>query len=290
MVVPTSESLKSAYGLGPAASKVYYRDRGLSIGGYGELLFNAQVADKMSQNIFDALRGVLYVGYKFNDWIVFNSEFEFEHAGTSGGGSASIEFMNVDFLLDDAANLRVGLVLIPVGFINELHEPTTFFGATRPLPEQLLIPTTWRENGAGLFGEVGEWFSYRMYAVNGLDATGFSNNGIRGGRQKGSRALADHWAFVLRTDFTPCDGLLFGASVYTGKSGQKIVIPDPDPMLAGFNVPDTRTTLWEVHSQYKAYGVSVRTLWVQVHLDDAAAARAAADSDDLARERRRLLR
>ena len=126
VAVPEDKELKSVYGMGPAASKVYLRDRGLSLGGYGEANFSAIVSDKEGRdNIADALRAVIYLGYKFNDWIVLNSEYEFEHGTTGSGGSASVEFMTLDFLLHDAVNVKVGLLLTPMGFINEIHEPTS---------------------------------------------------------------------------------------------------------------------------------------------------------------------
>ncbi len=85
--VPEEVRLESFSGLGPAASKVYKRDQGLSIGGYGEVRlrsFHNQDSDDQN-DIFDALRAVLYVGYKFNDQWLVNSELEFEHAGTRRG-------------------------------------------------------------------------------------------------------------------------------------------------------------------------------------------------------------
>lgn len=258
--VPEDKPLASRYGFGPAASKVYNRDKGLSIGGYGEVRLRSKIEDDAG-DVFDALRGVLYVGYKFSDRIVFNSEYEFEHAGTGGGGSASIEFMTLDFFMTEAVNVRGGLVLLPMGFINEMHEPTTFFGASRPEVERQIIPTTWRENGGGIFGDIGR-FSYRVYGVNGFDATGFSSSGLRGGRQKGSEAQSSHWAFVARADYEVLDGLLLGASVYGGNSGQNQVI-------SGVPIPDAFTTIYEVHGEYKYAGVSLRGLYTQAFVNQA---------------------
>ncbi len=273
--VPEETGLQSYSGLGPAASKVYQRDRGLSIGGYGEVRFRGQVADRDgSQDIFDALRMVLYTGYKFNDWIVLNTELEFEHAGTGEGGSVSTEFLTLDFLLCDCFNLRAGLLLMPMGFVNEIHEPVFFFGNERPEVERRLIPSTWRENGVGFYGSLLDGrVQYRMYGVNGFDATGFSDNGFRGGRQKGSEALADHFAFVGRVDVEPLAGVQLGGSLYHGKSGQhQTVDPDPvpDPPIPGAPVPDATTTIWEIHGQLKRAGVHVRGLYAQTFLEDSA--------------------
>src|SRR5689334_14275732 len=114
---------RSYAGMGPAASKVYFAPKGLSIGGYGEFVYDHPV-DHGAQSASDTLRAVVYAGYRFNDWIVFNSEIEFEHAG----GEVSVEFAYLDFHLRDWAQLRVGNLLVPIGFVNELHEPAFFNG------------------------------------------------------------------------------------------------------------------------------------------------------------------
>lgn len=266
--VPEEGGLTSYSGLGPAASKVFQRDRGLSIGGYGEVVFAAQVGDEDgSQNEIDALRGVLYLGYKFNDWIVFNSEIEFEHAGEEVG----VEFLTLDFLFCDCLNARAGLLLAPIGFTNEIHEPVFFFGTNRPEVERVLIPSTWRENGLGIYGTIAERIDYRIYAMNGLRASGFSDAGIRGGRQKGSEALADHFAVVARVDAEIVPGVDVGGSIYYGNSGQNDSITrDVATVPTTFQVPDAPTTLWEVHGQIRHAGAQLRGLFTQTILGDSA--------------------
>ncbi|MFK7896076.1 MAG: hypothetical protein AB8G23_09590 [Myxococcota bacterium] len=266
--VPEELALVSVNGLGPAASKVYKKDKGLSIGGYGEVRLR-RFEDKEDDNqndIFDALRAVLYVGYKYNDKWVINSELEFEHGGTSGGGSVSTEFLTLDYLWRDEVNLRAGLVLVPMGFVNEIHEPNFFFGAERPEIERQILPSTWRENGVGVFGQLGDRVSYRAYVINGLDASGFSASGLRGGRQKGSRALSNDFAFVGRADVDVAPGLQIGGSVYTGQTGQE---QDSDATGAVLDLPDSQTTIYELHTQYKGYGVSFRALWTEAFIDEA---------------------
>jgi hypothetical protein len=280
------------FGLGPGASKVYRRDRGLSIGGYGDVRFRHFTKNEDgSQDIFDALRFVVYTGYKFNDWLVVNAELEFEHGSTSKSGSASVEFMTVDFLLSDAFNIRAGLVLLPMGFLNEVHEPPFYYGASRPDVERQIIPTTWRENGAGIFGRfdlgsAGD-LDYRVYAVNGFDATGFSSTGLRGGRQKGSEALSDDWAFVGRLDYDMSalvPGLTFGGSVYAGSAGQNQVItrcvefcgndlapgdPIVVPRNQPFDIPDSFVTIYELHAEYYRHGFKLRGLFAQAFVNNA---------------------
>jgi hypothetical protein len=265
VAVPEEPELKSSYGLGPAASKVYDVTRGLSLGGYAEGFYTAFVKDKQTQNSADALRVVLYAGYKFTDWLVFNSEVEIEHASTGESGSVSLEFATLDFLLADWANPRIGLLLLPMGFLNEIHEPPFYFGNQRPETEKRIIPSTWRENGLGLFGSFfGDQFDYKIYGVNGFDASGFDETGLRGGRQKGSKALADDFAFVGRLDWKPLPGLLIGGSGYVGNSGQ-----NQTDDLTDLDLPDAFTTIVEAHAQYRWRGLHLRGLAARSTVDDA---------------------
>ena len=104
-----AEADRSDYGLGPAASKVYRAERGISIGGYGELVYQhvqgsgepaAKARGKAGEedeevqpgDHVDVRRAVVYFGYKWSDHILFNSELEYEHAG----GEVSVEFAYLD--------------------------------------------------------------------------------------------------------------------------------------------------------------------------------------------------
>ena len=253
-------TLQGVKGLGPAASTVYRKERGVSLGGYGEALYT-NYAELRQDDLpsgqtdqFDFLRAVVYVGYKFSDSILFNSEIEFEHASTDEGGSVSVEFAYLEFQKRPEIGLRAGMLLLPLGFINELHEPPIFHGARRPEVEQAIIPTTWRENGAGFFGAAGP-FEYRAYAVVGLLSEGFSAAGIRGGRQKGSKSLAEDFALTGRLDYVGLPGLLLGASFYTGDSGQGAEV-DGQPISG-------RVNLFDLHGQYEYRGLHLRGLWVR---------------------------
>jgi len=255
-------------GLGPAASKVYQKDQGVSIGGYGEALleFFDDSRDDGSESgavdRFDFLRAVVYFGYKFSDRWIFNSEIEFEHASTSEGGSASVEFAYLDYLYRDGFNLRTGLVLIPMGWLNELHEPTVYLGAVRPRTENRIIPTTWRENGIGAYGAFGD-FDYRTYVVNGLDASGFSAKGLRGGRQKGAKAKAEDFAWVGRLDYSGLPGLTAGLAGYIGNSGQDLEDSEGDSIPVG-------TSIIDLHVEYRYRGLELRGLWARAEVDDVA--------------------
>ena len=260
---------ESVHGLGPAASKVYQVEKGVSIGGYGEMLYESfdsrrddgEESGKTDQ--LDFLRAVLYFGYKFNDRILFNSEIEFEHADTGENGSVSVEFAYLDFMFREPINVRAGLLLTPVGFLNELHEPPIFLGARRPDVERVILPTTWRENGAGVFGDLGP-VAYRVYIQNGLDAAGFSaGGGLRGGRQKGSKARAEDFALTARFDWTIVPGLQVGVSGQVGDSGQ-------GAMAASGEVIDGRVLLYDLHAEWRWRGLQVRGLLTEIEIGDAA--------------------
>ena len=266
VAVPDEPELKSAYGLGPAASKIYGVSRGLSIGGYGEAFYKNFVGDARDQSdTADFLRLVMYLGYKFTDNIIFNAEIEYEHTEELG-----VEFAALDFLLADWANARAGLLLIPMGFLNEVHEPPYFFGVNRPEVERRIIPSTWRENGVGIFGTtLGESLSYRAYVVNGFDATGFSDEGLRGGRQNGGRALAEDLALVARADYTPWPELTLGGSLYSGQAGQDQKVNPTASPNAELGVPSTLTTIAEAHVQYRSQGFQARALYTSAWVNDA---------------------
>ena len=125
-----------------------------TFGGYGEI--HANFGEGKAPDQIDIHRLVAYVGYEFNDWIRFHSETEIEHAFVSSesGGEISIEQAYLDFLLSDRLNVRFGRFLTPIGIINRKHEPPTFNGVDRPAVDQLIIPTTWRELGAGVYAAV----------------------------------------------------------------------------------------------------------------------------------------
>lgn len=261
---PAAQTTQPQYGLGAAASKVYRAEPGVSFGGYGEFLYDKP---QHGSALADVLRAVLYTGYKFDAHTLLNSELEVEHASTefkgdesrnAEGGSVSIEFAYLDYLLQPAANVRAGLVLMPMGIINEQHEPTAYFGTHRPEVEDRILPTTWSELGAGVFGDSGS-VSYRAYLVTGLDSGRFSaEDGIHEGKQSGASAAAQDLAVTGRIDWHPVEGTTIGASAYSGDSGQG----------AGYR---GRVTLADLHADSKFRGISVRGVFAHGQIGDAGA-------------------
>ena len=252
-----------AIGLAPSAAASYGRGRGVSLAGYGEMLYERFAAENEAGAPagrgaqLDFLRAILYAGYRFDDRFLFNSEIEIEHAD-----EISVEFAYVDFQAHEHLGVRGGMLLIPMGLVNEFHEPTVFLGAERPVTENRIIPSTWRENGGGVYGSF-DRVAFRAYVVNGFNGSGFSSSGVRGGRQKGGQARASNMAFTGRVDVTQTPGVFVGASVYTGGAGQGDVVVD------GRDV-DVRTTIVDLHGQAQIRGLDVRGLYARAHIAAAA--------------------
>ena len=262
-VVPLSDERRRALGLAPSAASAYRRTPGaLSFAGYGEMLLenfaseNETGAGGAPTTRLDFLRAVLYTGYRFSDKFLFNSEIEVEH-----GNEIFVEFAYIDYLASDYLTVRGGLLLLPLGLTNEFHEPNVFLGAKRPETESRIMPSTWRENGAGVLGSVGI-LNYRAYVTNGLRGAAFNSTGFRGGRQKGVNALAGNLAFSGRLDVTPVPGIFGGVGFYNGGSGQNQVV------LGGERL-DLGTQVVEVHGQAQLRGFDFRALYATASVDDA---------------------
>jgi hypothetical protein len=204
----------------------------------------------------DFLRAVLYAGYRFTDRFLFNSEIEVEHTNEIG-----VEFAYVDYLANENLTFRGGMILLPLGLVNEFHEPTAFLGAKRPETEQRIIPSTWRENGAGVLGAAGI-VNFRAYVTNGLRGAAFTSAGLRGGRQKGAQALAADLAVSGRVDVTPVPGVFGGVGFYSGGSGQEQITVGGTPL-------DVGTTIVEGHVQAQVRGVDFRALFAEASIDQA---------------------
>lgn len=262
-----AEATTAQYGLGAAASKVYRTDAGVSIGGYGEMLYqnlagtNDAGSRVTTRDNADMLRAILYAGYKFSDRVVFNSETEFEHGSTGAGGEVSVEFAYLDFLVRPDLGVRAGLLLVPMGLVNELHEPTAFLGSRRPVVETAVIPSTWREMGAGVYGETGQ-FTWRGYVLTGMNAARFTSSGVRSGRGNGARSLAEDFALTGRVDWQPVIGTTIGISAYSGNSGQGAMVNDERI--------DGRLTMYDLHAQSQFRGLHLRGVWTRGTLGDAA--------------------
>lgn len=182
------------------------------IGGYGELHYN-NIEDTES---IDFHRFVLFFGHEFTESIRFFSEFELEHAlsGDDKPGEVELEQAYIEMDLTESTTLKTGLFLVPVGIINETHEPPTFYGVERNPVEKNIIPATWWEAGAGFNTKFGEGLSADFAIHSGLNVPTDGSKAflIRSGRQKVAKANADSLAYTARIKYTAILGLELAAS------------------------------------------------------------------------------
>jgi len=171
----------------------------------------------------DFHRFVLLLIHSFTDRIRFVGELELEHAlveGLEDAGELELEQAYVDFLLSRAVNVRAGMMLMPIGIINERHEPPVYYGVERPFVDTVIVPTTWFEAGVGVHGEVGRGWRYRAFLTAPLNAAEFNaEDGIREGRQKGAESNMGRAAVAGRVEYVGRRGLTVGGSLWSGHSG-----------------------------------------------------------------------
>jgi len=196
-----------------------------SVGGYGEVHYTNATGPN-TPGIVNIRRFVLYLAHTFSEKLAVRSELELEDAkieGGEAGGEVALEQLYLDYLISPAFSMRAGLVLPPVGIVNEIHEPPTFNGVDRPTFDQVVIPTTWREIGVGAVGAIpgSAGLSYRLYLMNGLKAAGFTAaSGIRGGRQEGKEASFANPSVTGRLEWAR-PGLRLGGSFWYGGSANQ---------------------------------------------------------------------
>ncbi|MET1254123.1 porin [Aliikangiella maris] len=184
-----------------------------TIGGYGELHYN----DIEDNEAIDFHRFVLFFGHEFTKDIRFFSELEIEHslAGDGKPGEVELEQAYVEIDLSDKSQLKAGLFLVPVGILNETHEPPTFYGVERNPIEKNIIPATWWEAGAAYSTEFvdGLRADFALHSGLSVPTDGSKSFLIRDGRQKVAKADADSLAYTARLKYTAIPGLELAASV-----------------------------------------------------------------------------
>lgn len=199
------------------------------ISGYMELHLNKPVDGSGAPPILDFHRFVLLVNHRFSDRLRFVGELELEHAVVEGleeAGELELEQAYLDVLFSPAFNLRAGMLLVPVGIINERHEPPVFHGVERPFVDTVIVPTTWFDVGAGVHGAVGA-LRYRAYVMAPLDSAEFTaEEGLRGGAQQGAEAQVRNVAWTGRAEYVGVRGLQIGGSFWRGDSS--VTLPRAD--------------------------------------------------------------
>jgi hypothetical protein len=236
-----------------------------TIGGYGEVHYtNATGSDTPGE--VNVSRFVVFLAHSFSERIAFRSELEVEDAKIAGGeagGEVALEQLYLDYTFSPAATLRAGLVLPPIGILNETHEPPTFNGVERPAFDHDVIPSTWRDIGVGMVGSIpgSSGLNYRVFLLNGLVAEGFSaEEGIRGGRQEGREASFANPSLTGRLEWAR-PGLRIGGSFWYGGSSAA------DPAL-GDGTVDKAVALVSADARYDVGPFMFRGVVANVSISD----------------------
>lgn len=229
------------------------------LSGYGELeyIFRKENGNGNGGNTLNPRRVVLNVTSQLADWIDFNSELEWENGGSDGGpdGSISVEQAYLTFRLNPAFNIKTGVMLVPMGAINQNHEPVNFYSSARPALDTYLIPSTWQEMGVGITGTLHKKLDYQLMAVTGLDGTKFdAEKGLREGRQGFGKDNNRSFAVTGRLDLRPIDNLITSLSLYSGNS-------------APSGSPAAYTTVAAVDGRYRLNDFELAGEYVQVYQD-----------------------
>ncbi len=226
------------------------------VGGYGELHY-ANLDGKKDK--IDFHRFVLFFDHEFNDQLRFYSELELEHAFSADGEVGEVEleqaFLEYDFTQNH--HLLGGVYLVPIGLINETHEPPTFYGVERNSVEKNIIPATWWEAGVGLNGAFSQGLKYDFMLSSGLNVPTSGKNAfkIRKGRQKVAEAIGENGALTARIRYTGLQGLELGIA------GQY-----QDDITQGVN--EISAVLLEAHVSYQYQGFGLKALYAKWWLDN----------------------
>ncbi len=225
-----------------------------TIAGYGELHYNNY--DNSDAKI-DFHRFVLFFGHEFSDSIRFFSEFELEHSLSGDGkpGEVELEQAYVEVDISDTTRSKVGLFLVPVGIINETHEPPTFYGVERNGVEKNIIPATWWEAGVAVNVKPAPGLSIDGAATSGLEVG--EDFKIRNGRQKDAKAKAENLAYTGRIKYTAITGLELAATLQY----------QTDITQGGSNfdapIDSADATLLEAHAIYQVSDFTIRALYAR---------------------------
>ena len=246
------------------------------VGAYAEATYNQPEGDNGE---LDIQRMVLLFGYKFNDKTQFFTEVELEHVS-----EIFVEQAFINYSVGDNVSLRGGLMLVPMGIVNEYHEPTTFNGVERPAVDNVIVPTTWRELGVGVTGRFPDAsLSYQAYIFNGFKSTeadgegGISgvlkgSNGLRSGRQKGIQSTVDSPTFSTKLDYYGIPGLRLGLSGYYGQTQAE----DDVEAIDGANIG---ISMVGFDARYAFQRVTARGQFIYASLSDTEAYNVATERD-----------
>jgi len=233
--------------------------KGVTLGGYGQVDYNQKEGDN---GVLDVHRMVLLLGYKFNDKVQFITEIEFEHVK-----EVFVEQAFLNYTVANQVNLRAGLMLVPMGIVNEYHEPTTFNGVERPSMDKSIIPTTWREVGIGVSGRIDNAnLKYQAYIFNGFASVSGSKvlgglNGLRNGRQKGAKSTVNSPTFSTKFEYYGIQGLRLGLSGYFGRT-------QPADDIDAVDGADVGITMLGIDARYNYRRFTARGQFINTSITD----------------------
>ncbi|MFY9153761.1 MAG: hypothetical protein WAO52_17210 [Prolixibacteraceae bacterium] len=267
-----SDQINSAYE--NVADKLLSSGNKLTIGGYGEVHYNQPlISDKRQNGTLDVHRMVMLFGYQFSERTQFVTELEFEHVS-----EVYVEQAFLQHKINRSINFRGGLLLIPMGIVNEYHEPTTFNGVERPLIDSKIAPSTWREVGFGLTGTIQPAnLKYQAYVVNGFngyDGTAKLNGkgGLRSGRQKGAESYISSPNYTGKVEYYGIRGLNLGLSGYFGDTQSKLyngIAKNDDAALAKADSSVVGISMIGLDARYTMKGLQLRGQLYSVSLSNA---------------------
>lgn len=224
--------------------------------GYGEVNYNRPFRDQ-SNTQMDVRRAVIGITHQASERTRIVTEFEFEHAIASADdqGEVEVEQIYVEHRLNDNLGLKGGLFLIPLGFMNLSHEPTSYYGVERNFVETAIIPTTWREVGMSAFGVSDAGLRWDVGITSGFDLNKWDGTSTEGKEsplgalhQEGQLAKANNLSAYGAVSWRGTPGLDVGAGVFSGKVSHKNTAADSTK--AGLYAPDARVTLWDAHARW----------------------------------------
>ena len=234
--------------------------------GYGEMNYNhptARAADAQA----DLRRAVIGFSHAFDEATHVYGELEWEHAVASAddAGETEVEQLYIEHALAPAYGVRAGLMLVPLGLLNEHHEPTQYFGVERNFVETAIIPSTWREGGVAMYGNTDFGLSWNAGIGTGPDlgkwdpASGEGRESPLGSiHQELQLARARDPSLFAALNWTAIPGLNVGGGAFAGKIGQG----------ADFAGKDARLLLGEVHARWQTGPFDFSALYARGTISD----------------------
>jgi len=167
--------------------------------------------------------------------------------------------------------IRGGLFLIPLGLLNENHEPPVFYGVNRNEVETRIIPTTWREGGVNVHGATEFGLDYNVGLTTGFDTTKFDDpaSPLAASHQELQLARAHDLSLYGAVNYRGVLGLTLGAGVFSGNSTHGNAAFKADPTTPDFGSAKGRVTLWETHARWQPGRWDLSALYAAGSIGDA---------------------